>query len=76
MSKIIIASGQLLGSYFTVLSEECQNRAILPIIAFYAKNKPIEMKKACELCELFFPDVPHTQTSTRPGEGSRGGRLL
>lgn len=49
-----------LGSCFTVLAEGCQNRAILPVISYYAKNKHIDMKKACKLCELLFTDVPYT----------------
>lgn len=56
----IIASGQLLGSCFTVLAEGCQNRAILPIVSYYVKTKPMDMKKVCELCEIFFTDVPYT----------------
>lgn len=64
----IIVCSQLSDSCFTISSEACQNMAILPVISYYAKNEPIDMKKA--LCGLFFADVPHTQPSTGLGRGA------
>lgn len=62
----------LLGSCFTVLAEGCQNREILPVISYYAKNKHIDMKKDCKLCELFFTDVPYTDLhKVKRGEQTR-----
>lgn len=72
MSKTI---SLLLGSCFTVLAEGCQNRAILPIISYYAKTKHIDMKKPVNSVNYFL-QMYHTQISTRSREGSRQGCLL